>query len=113
MSVVVVVVFGTRKIHKKNTEWEEYTRGIRKRHVQEAYARGMCNRNTHEEYARGRHKRKTQEEGTMENQPKAPIGNEQRRKIPSNRYIRTPTSHTTIQPAASPPRDVHPCTCNP
>eukprot|EP00957_Ditylum_brightwellii_P090870 6919406-Ditylum_brightwellii.AAC.1 len=49
----------------------------------------------------------------MENQPRAPIGNDQRRQVPSNRYVRTPAACTTIQPAASPPRDVHPRTCNP
>eukprot|EP00957_Ditylum_brightwellii_P163537 12451607-Ditylum_brightwellii.AAC.1 len=49
----------------------------------------------------------------MENQPRAPIGNEQRRHVPSNRYVRTPIARTTIQPTASPPRDVHPCTRNP
>eukprot|EP00957_Ditylum_brightwellii_P089426 6809336-Ditylum_brightwellii.AAC.1 len=49
----------------------------------------------------------------MENQPKAPKGNEQRRHMPSNGYVRMPTAATTIQPTASPPRDVHPCTCNP
>eukprot|EP00957_Ditylum_brightwellii_P196569 14977306-Ditylum_brightwellii.AAC.2 len=49
----------------------------------------------------------------MENQPKAPKGNEQRRHIPSNRYIRTPTAPTAIQPTALPPRDIHPCTHNP
>eukprot|EP00957_Ditylum_brightwellii_P049161 3730159-Ditylum_brightwellii.AAC.1 len=55
----------------------------------------------------------TQEEDTMENQPKAPKEDKQRRHIPSNRCVRTPAAPTTIQPTASPPRNVHPCTCNP
>eukprot|EP00957_Ditylum_brightwellii_P198413 15120073-Ditylum_brightwellii.AAC.1 len=49
----------------------------------------------------------------MENQPKAPKGNEQRWHIPSNRYVRTTAAATTIQPTASPPRDVHAHTRNP
>eukprot|EP00957_Ditylum_brightwellii_P090002 6854704-Ditylum_brightwellii.AAC.1 len=55
---------------------------------------------------------KTQEEGTMENLSKVPKGDEQRRYIPSNRYIRTPTAGATTQPTSSPPRDVHPHSCN-
>eukprot|EP00957_Ditylum_brightwellii_P137723 10499414-Ditylum_brightwellii.AAC.1 len=66
-----------------------------------------------EAYGRGRQKRKAKEEDTMENQPKAPNKDKQRRHRPTNRYVRTPTAPTTTQPTASPPRDVYPCAPNP
>eukprot|EP00957_Ditylum_brightwellii_P161507 12297178-Ditylum_brightwellii.AAC.1 len=85
--------------------------------MQEAYTRGIHKKNTQEEYTRGIHKKSTQEGDTRGRHngesTKAPIGNEQRRQIPSNRYVRTPTACTTIQPTASPPRDVHIRTRNP
>eukprot|EP00957_Ditylum_brightwellii_P211607 15366372-Ditylum_brightwellii.AAC.1 len=98
------------EIRKRHTKQEEYARGIpNRRHMQEAYARGIRKRHTQEEDTRGRHKRKTQWRISQKHQKEM----SRKRHIPSNRYVRTPTAATTIQHTASPPRDLHPLTCNP